>query len=97
MYLGDFPGGPLVTNLLSNIGDVSSIPDWETKIPHSVGQLSLYATTREPTCHKEPMQPNKYLGKKKRNVCEERSWERPKEIMRLAGTFEEKDIFNGRN
>ena len=55
MYLGDFPGGPLVTNLLSNIGDVSSIPDWETKIPHSVGQLSAYTATSEPELSRVPV------------------------------------------
>ena len=26
----------------SNAGDVSSIPDWGTKIPHASGQLSLH-------------------------------------------------------
>ena len=32
----DFPGGPVVKNLLSNAGDMGSIPGWETKIPHAV-------------------------------------------------------------
>ena len=43
--MGDFRGGPVVKNLLSDAGDLSSIPDWETKIPHSEGQLSPTATT----------------------------------------------------
>ena len=39
----DFSGVPMVKNL-------PSIPGRETKIPHAVGQLSLCATTRKPTC-----------------------------------------------
>ena len=35
----------MVKNLLSDAGDVSSTPDWETKIPHAEGQLSPTATT----------------------------------------------------
>ena len=31
---------------------MDSIPVWGTKIPHAIGQLSLHASTREPTCHK---------------------------------------------
>ena len=31
----DVPGGPVVTNLPSNAGDVSSIPGWGTEIPHA--------------------------------------------------------------
>ena len=33
--LGDFLGGPVVKNLPCNSGDVSSIPGWGTKIPHT--------------------------------------------------------------
>ena len=43
----DFPGGPVVENPPSNAGDVGSIPGWETKVPHAVGQLSPRTTTRE--------------------------------------------------
>ena len=32
---GDFPGGPLVKNLSSNIGNVGSVPDGGTKISHA--------------------------------------------------------------
>ena len=32
----DFPGGPLVKNLLCNSGDVGLIPDKGTKISHVV-------------------------------------------------------------
>ena len=47
----DFPGGPVVKNLLSNAGDTGSIPGQGTKIPHAMGQLSPCAATAEPTCH----------------------------------------------
>ena len=44
----DFPGSPVVKNLPSNAGDLGSISDWGTKIPHAMGQLSLSATTKDP-------------------------------------------------
>ena len=44
---GDFPGGPVVKNLPSNAGDMSSIPGQGTKISCAVWQLSLSVTTRE--------------------------------------------------
>ena len=43
----DFPGGPVVKNLPSNAGDEGSILVRGTKIPHTAGQLSLGAVTRE--------------------------------------------------
>ena len=46
---GDFPGGPVVKNPPSNAGDVGSIPGWENKTPHAVGQLS--PRTLEPAYH----------------------------------------------
>ena len=49
----DFPGGPVVENLPSNAGDTSLIPGQETKIPHAAGQLSPFATAREPVCHNQ--------------------------------------------
>ena len=58
LTVGNFPGGPVVKNPPSNAGDVGSIPDRGTKIPHAAGQLSPRATTtelrasREPTCRK---------------------------------------------
>ena len=36
----DFPSGPGVKNPPSKAGKLGSIPGWETKIPHTVGQLS---------------------------------------------------------
>ena len=39
----------MVENLPSNAGDVGSIPGRGTKISHAMGQLSLHATTTEPT------------------------------------------------
>ena len=50
---GDFPGGPVVKNLLSNAGDMGLIPGWGTKISHITEQLSLHTTTRESLNHKE--------------------------------------------
>ena len=32
---GDFPGGLVVRNPLSNAGSVGSIPGWGTRIPHA--------------------------------------------------------------
>ena len=40
---------PVGKNLPSNAGDVGLIPGWETKIPHTVWQLSQGTTTREAT------------------------------------------------
>ena len=37
----DFPGGPVVKSLPSDVKDAVSNPGWETKIPHAVGHLSL--------------------------------------------------------
>ena len=37
----DRPGGPMVKNPPSNMGDMDSIPGQRAKIPHAVGQLSL--------------------------------------------------------
>ena len=34
---GDFLGGLVVENLPSNAGDLGSIPDQGTKIPHAIG------------------------------------------------------------
>ena len=51
---GDFPDGPVVKNLPSNAGHVSSFPGWGTTIPHATGQLSPSATSREPAhCSKD--------------------------------------------
>ena len=47
---GDFPGDPMVTNLLCNTEDAGSILGQGTKIPHAVEQLSLHVTTRESMC-----------------------------------------------
>ena len=47
----DFHGGPVVKNPPSTAGDMGSIPDRGTRIPHAAGQLSSRVSTREPTCH----------------------------------------------
>jgi len=45
----DFPGGPVVEDLPSNVGDGSSIPGQGTKIPHAARrQLSLIVRTKGP-------------------------------------------------
>ena len=49
----DFPGGPVVKNLLCNAMDVDQIPGWETKIPHAVEQLSPRIAIRESVHHSE--------------------------------------------
>ena len=45
----DHPGGPVVKNTPANAGD-RGFDSWSRKISHAVGQLSLCATTTEPTC-----------------------------------------------
>ena len=69
----NFPGGPVVKNLLSNAGDIGSIPGWGTKIPRASGQLSLSAGTTVPIlCNKRKpsaaMRPNKAKKKKKKLI-----------------------------
>ena len=45
----------MVENLPSSAEDVGLIPGWGTKIPHVMGQLSLYTATREACApHTEP-------------------------------------------
>ena len=75
------PGGPVVKNPLSNAENMSLIPDWKTKIPHTAGQLTLCTTTRErnpratttekPTWgSQDPTHPNKYINVLKKNEVE---------------------------
>ena len=47
----------MVENLPSNAGDMGSIPDGVTKIPHAAGQQGPHAATREKPAHrnKEPV------------------------------------------
>ena len=49
----DFPGGPVVKNLLCNAGDVGTIPGQGTKIPHASKQLRLPILTTEPKHHNQ--------------------------------------------
>jgi len=44
----NFPGGPVVKNLLSNVGGAILTPGWGTKIPHAKRHLSPLAVTVEP-------------------------------------------------
>jgi len=44
----DFPGGPVVKSLPTNVGDTGSIPGLGTEIPHATGQLGPHSTTTEP-------------------------------------------------
>ena len=56
----DFPSGPVFKNSPRKAGDVGSILDRGTKIPHAVGQLSPSATTSGPMGHnKDPARPKK--------------------------------------
>ena len=50
-WRGTFPNGPVVKNLPSNVGEVGSIPSWETRIP----------------CVKEQLNPRETLAKNKIN------------------------------
>ena len=43
----DFPGGPGVKSPPFNVGDISLIPGWGTKIPHA----SELATKKDPLGH----------------------------------------------
>ena len=43
----NFPGGPVVKNPPANTGNTSSIPGQRTKIPYTLGQLSLSVATME--------------------------------------------------
>ena len=45
IILRDFAGGPVVKNPPSNAGDMGSVPDQGTKIPHTVEQLNTQSTT----------------------------------------------------
>ena len=58
MFSWGFPGGPVVKNPPHNAGDISSIPDWGTKIPHAREQLeSPLAATRESVHHNKKRSP----------------------------------------
>ena len=53
---GASPGGPEVTNLPCNAGNVSLFCGLGTKIPHATGQLSPWAKTKDAEgCDKDPM------------------------------------------
>ena len=54
-HIGDFPDGPVVTNLPVDAGDTSLIPGLGTKIPHALAQLSLCAAIREATSMRSPL------------------------------------------
>ena len=44
---GNFPGSPLVTTLLSNVGDINSTPDQGCKIPHALGPKNQNAKQKQ--------------------------------------------------
>ena len=44
-WRGTLPGGPVVKNLPSNVGEVGSIPGWEMRIPCVKEQLNPRNTT----------------------------------------------------
>ena len=43
---GYFPGSPVVKNPPSDAGHVGSTPGWGAKIPHAMGQPSLYTADK---------------------------------------------------
>ena len=47
LYLGDFPGCPVVKKSPCDAGDAGLIPGWRAKIPHASKQLSPCASTAE--------------------------------------------------
>ena len=49
IFAQDFPGGPVVKNLPSSVGDVGSIAGRGTKIPQAAEQLSP-STTLDSRC-----------------------------------------------
>ena len=49
--LRDFPGGPVVKNLPTNVGDEGLIPGQGPKFPRATRQLSPCAETAEPVYH----------------------------------------------
>ena len=46
----DFPGGPVLKNLLCNARNLGLIPGQGAKITHGMGILSLQTMTTEPIC-----------------------------------------------
>ena len=58
--LGDFLGGPVVKDPLSNAEDSNSIPGQGTTIPQASGQLNLLVLTTEPEFpNKDPSPPKR--------------------------------------
>ena len=54
----DLPGSTVVKNLPSNAGDLGSIPDWGTKIPHAEGQLNQSACLLQQKSRMPQLRPN---------------------------------------
>ena len=48
--LEEFPGGPVVNRPPAQCRGPRFDP-WSKKIPHAVGQLTLYTTATDPVCH----------------------------------------------
>ena len=66
----DFPGGPVVKNLLANAGDAHLIPGWGTKIAHS-SEGSLLISEYHPGTSDKEKHWNDLLGLE---VVEENEW-----------------------
>ena len=62
---GDFPGGPVVKNLLSSGEDAGSTPGQGTKIPHAMWQAHLPKLLSLRVAMKIPGAPRHETGKKK--------------------------------
>ena len=54
IFAQDFPGGSVVTNLPSSVGDVGSIAGGGTKIPQAAERLSLSTLEFQCTETKDP-------------------------------------------
>ena len=55
LYYQDLPGGLVVENPTSNVGNLGSILAGGNKIPHVVGQLSPCAVTTDPAHYRAYM------------------------------------------
>ena len=58
---GGFPGGPVVKNLPSNVGDTGSIPGQGTEAPHAPGQPAHHNQREAHTLQLRPDAAKKYF------------------------------------
>ena len=58
LYVGNFPGGPVVKILPCNAGDVGLIPGWGVKIPQACSQKT-----------KQNIKQKQYFNQFKKDFC----------------------------